>query len=183
MKFLVIALFLLATASTFSYQQRSRKCDMDLRIAGDKPSIFISFDHYGRREPLRVAETSEGVWLRLHNNTRATIFLPSYGVPKEVGEVGLFYDVLPVPSVNDSVSTVPARLPAGRPQGHTAGSYLLRPGSTVSFSVPREHLPERSFIRIVFNYEWELEGEQMGAVRSGEPTHYAYFYSSSLTRR
>ena len=92
MKFLVIALVMLATAPTFGQQQRSIKRKVNLRIVRDKPSVFISFDHYGRREPLRVAESSEGVWLRLHNNTRATIFLPSYGVPKEVGQVGLFYE-------------------------------------------------------------------------------------------
>jgi len=161
---------------------------IDLRIVKNKPSVFISFDHRGKRQPLEQGESDSGIWLRLHNNTKAVIFIPIFTVPKTLGDVGLFYDIISTTRPNNyHDSAAPAQetkspeLPAGYTLGHTSSAYLLRPGRSISFSVPAEHLPERVGLRVNFSYEWELEGD-MEFVRIGEPQHYVFFYSSSLPK-
>ncbi len=173
---------------TFGQRKSSVSRKTDIRLDKGKPSIFVSFDHSGKREPLETGESSEGIWLRLNNNTRTTIFLPAFGVPKALGEVGMFYDIVSTAYVSDyhDSSDTPTEtnkqdLPVGYRLGHTSGAYLLRPGRSVLFSVPREHLPDRVALRIMFNYEWELEGD-MWSIRRGEPEHHVIFYSSSLFR-
>ena len=69
------------------------KNKIDLRINKTKPSVFISFDHRGKRQPLEAGESDSGVWLSLHNNTRVAIFIPIFSVPKTLGDVGMFYDI------------------------------------------------------------------------------------------
>jgi hypothetical protein len=189
MRLLLFVLVILAVvAPAFGQRPKSRQRKIDLRLVKDKPSIFISYDHYGKREPLKAGESSDGVWLRLHNNTEAAIFLASFGVPKALGQVGMFYDIVGIPHRDDyhdpsvpAVETRTSDLPVGYERGHTSGAYLLRPGSSVSFSVPREHLPDRVGLRITFNYEWEVEGD-LEYVRRGEPEHHVIFYSSSLPK-
>jgi hypothetical protein len=189
MKILIIALATLCAFVHVDGQQKGlRRSKSDLRLVHDKPSIFVSYDHAGSRQPLNEGESNQGIWLRLHNNTRATIFLPSFSVPKPLGQAGLFYDIIStaqVKSYSDSSITATESnvqgLPIGYKLGHTSGAYLLQPGKSVLFSVPREHLPSRAALKISFNYEWELE-EEMGSVRTGEPEHYVYFYSSQLPK-
>lgn len=187
MKSLIIITALCGIVAVASAEQpRSRRTKSDLRIQRSKPSIFITFDHAGKREPLELGETDSGVWLRLHNNTTATIFLPSFSVPRALGQVGMFYDIVPI-AQDDSYhdTSIPQQerirrdVPTGYKLGHTSGAYLLQPGRSVIFSVPREHLPEGVALRINFNYEWELAGK-MDFVRIGEPQHYVSFYSSEL---
>jgi hypothetical protein len=189
MRILLLVLAILAMPTLALGQRRgpnSRK--PNLRLVRTRPSLFITFDHGGKREPLKAGEGGEGIWLRLHNNTRVTIFLPSFSVPKALGQAGMFYDI--VLAVNRDYDYDPSlpdpgiqvkEVPAGYTLGHTSGAYLLRPGQSVLFSVPREHLPEGVALKIAFNYEWELE-DDLGAVRVGEPEHFVFFYSSSLPR-
>lgn len=186
---LIIALGLFASVLSASAQkQRHTAAKTDVRIIKSKPSVFISYDHEGNREPLKTAESNHGVWLRLQNNTRTALFFPSFSVPKELGEVGMFYDIVSVshsdnyrdPSLR-TPETKAEELPVGYTLGHTSSAYLLGPGRSVLFSLPREHLPKGVALRFSFNYEWELEGE-MEFVRRGEPEHYVFFYSSSLPK-
>lgn len=189
MKILLIALTVLCVlVPTFGQRKTLARSKFDLRLVRSKASIFVSFEHAGNRQPLKAGESSEGIWLRLHNNTRATVFLPTFSVPKELGETGMFYDVVSTAYTDDyhdpSVPTMETKiqyLPVGYRLGHTSGAYLLRPGRSVLFSVPREHLPERVALKIAFNYEWELE-DKMGPVRIGEPEHFVFFYSSSVPK-
>lgn len=189
MKILVVVFTVLSIlVPGFGQRKNMVRTKTDLRLDKEKPSVFVSFDHFGKREPLESGESNEGVWLRLHNNTRTSIFFASFSVPKSLGEVGMFYDIVSASYASNyhdpSVPTSPAKvqdLPVGYPLGHTSSAYLLRPGETVLFSVPREHLPESVGLRINFNYEWELEGE-MESVRKGEPKHFVFFYSSRLPK-
>jgi hypothetical protein len=64
-----------------------------------KPSVYLSFVRFGKREPLHTEESSEGVWLRLHNNTRWPLVLKAHGGGGRIfatgnkEEVGMFYGV------------------------------------------------------------------------------------------
>jgi len=146
----------------------------EIRIDQRYPSVFISFDHAGKREPLKKAESNDGIWLRLHNNTKVPLFFPIFGVPEPLGQMGMFYEIIPA-----SKETPPEVLPWGYSVGHLSSAYLLEPGGSVLFSVPREHLPKAVALRISFNYAWELD-EKANYVRKGEPQHYVLFYSSSI---
>jgi hypothetical protein len=188
MKVVIVVLFVASSVLVPTFGQRKNviRAKTDLRLDKRKPSVFISFDHLGRRPPLEQGESNEGVWLRLNNNTRVSIFFASFSVPKALGEVGMFYDIISTSYKSNyhdpSLMTPPAEeqeLPVGYTLGHTSSAYLLRSGQSVLFSVPREHLPDRVGLRISFNYEWELEGE-MEFVRKDEPKHFVFFYSSRL---
>lgn len=189
MKILVVVFTVLSVlVPSLSQRKNMVRTKTDLRLDKGQPSVFVSFDHFGEREPLESGESKEGVWLRLHNNTRISIFFASFSVPKALGQVGMFYDIVSASYVSNyhdpSVPTSPTKvqdLPVGYSLGHTSSAYLLRSGETVLFSVPREHLPEGVGLRISFNYEWELEGE-MESVRKEEPKHFVFFYSSRLPK-
>lgn len=172
--------------SVSAEHQKREKPKTNMPIISTQPSVFISFDHEGKREPLKTGESNNGVWLRLHNNTRVPLFFPTFSVPSALRQLGMFYDIVSVSNVSnyhDGAPTVAqtktGELPVGYTLGHTSSAYLLKPGRSVLFSLPREHLPEGVALRINFNYEWEIEGK-MESVRIGEPEHYVYFYSSRL---
>jgi hypothetical protein len=174
--------------SVSAQPQKRDKPKTNVRLVKTQPSVFISFDHEGKREPLKTGESSNGVWLRLHNNTRAPLFFPTFSVPSALGQLGMFYDIVSVSDVFNyhdgappAAETKTRGLPVGYTLGHTSSAYLLQPGRSVLFSLPREHLPEGVTLRINFNYAWELEGK-MESVRIGEPEHYVYFYSSQLPK-
>jgi len=180
---LIIAAVLLAVAPAFGQRKTSMAKSQIVRVK-EQSSIFITYDHSDKREPLEADESSEGVWLRLHNNTRATIFLPSFTVPRSLGDVGMFYEIVSTADAGDyqegsTTNSANETLPVGYRIGHTSGAYFLRPGRSVSFSVPREHLAERAALKISFNYLWELYPDR-GAVKVGEPEHFVLFQSSSL---
>ena len=189
MSAIIVALGLCASVLSVSAQKRrNSSAQNDVRIDKSKPSVFISYDHEGSRTPLKAAESNRGVWLRLQNNTTTSLFFPSFSVPRELGDVGMFYDIISMSYSNNyqdpslpTPETTAEELPVGYTLGHTSSAYLLGPGRSVLFSVPREHLPKGVALRFSFNYEWELEGE-MEFVRRGEPEHHVLFYSSSLPK-
>lgn len=144
-----------------------RRAERNIRIVKDRPTVYVSFDHAGKREPLRNGESENGIWLRLHNNTRWAIRLDMGDAPKEYGDAVLFYEVLSGEKV-----IVDMRC-------HVCSTNKLPPGKSILFSLPREYLDEGRAIRIGFSYEWE---EDESRSTSLEPQHYVYFYSYNLPR-
>lgn len=143
-----------------------RTASTDMRNVKDKPTVYISFERTGKREPLLNGEGDEGIWLRLHNNTRWSIKLDMNDVPsEEYGDADLFYEV-----VADEKVVVDMRC-------HVCSSDRVPPGESLLFSVPQEHLAKGRAIRIRFTYEWE---EDENRSTSGEPQHHVSFYSSKL---
>jgi len=147
------------------------------RIEKKQPSIFITYERAGEREPLRASESSKGVWLRLHNNTKWKITFPAFGVPEELGEVGMFYRLEVTDSAKYLGYSESLEPPVGYPLAHLYSIVELPPRDSVLFSIPREHIVGGLALRISFNYEWENTGDVLA---SREPTHYVYFYSSSI---
>jgi hypothetical protein len=88
-----------------------RTAGKSIKLRKHRPDVFISFVKFGRRTPLESGESDQGVWLKLHNNTRWPIWVPSFGAPSEYGEAGLHYDVRrfprPLPGVTRGGSGAP----------------------------------------------------------------------------
>jgi hypothetical protein len=168
---LSLSLFLIGVCgnqhqASVSQKMKDRKFKPNVRVRRDKPTVYLSFQRAGQREPLRNGESDEGIWLRLHNNTQWAIKLEMNDAPsKEYGDVVLFYEV-----ISDSTRIVDMRC-------HVCSVNNLSPGKSLSFSLPREFLNHDEAIRISFNYEWEPD--EHGST-SSEPVHYVYFYNSQL---
>lgn len=163
----LLAILILCSFSGLLYAQKrkSHRTPEEVRLKKDSPTVYITFGHVARREPLRAGESDQGVWLRLHNNTRWPIVLEMNGVPSEYGDAGLFYDLLSERKV----------IQEGR--CHVCSSNKLSPGRSLVFSLPREYLGKGGAIRVGFSYGWE-DPDDVSA--GSEPEHYVYFYASKL---
>ncbi|MFV0389204.1 MAG: hypothetical protein ACK5NT_10670 [Pyrinomonadaceae bacterium] len=153
----------------------SKKCRLDAK----HPSAYISFDKFGSREPLYYSnESNDGVWLRFRNNSLWRITIRTFGVKKEYGDVGVFYEIksLSKESAPEKENTIPI----GYREKHVSSTYSLEPGSSFLFSVPREHLDEGLYLLVPFSYEWEQDGDSGGG---GNIFHLATFFSSSLPKQ
>lgn len=166
------------------------------KIAKDKPSVSLSYEKTGKRKPLREGESDEGIWLRLHNNTRGEIYFCAFGISKD-GEMLRFYDKNSELGVNYEIEKMPPGeegrgirrneksdnvakeifdIPSGYKVGGVCHVYTLPSNKSILFSVPREHLAKNLLIKMEFGYEWEGDYSS----RWEEPQHYVRFYSSSL---
>lgn len=112
---LISAVLILSCAPTVIPQQRkSRAANRTARIVKQKPTVHISFVRFAKREPRHNDESDEGVWLRVHNNTRWP--LTFYGMDwfiDEYHEMRVFYGVEKVPEPRGviKVSVPPIILP------------------------------------------------------------------------
>lgn len=170
--FLIISF--IATVSFVSAQTRKpNRPSSEVRLSRDKPSVYISYERSGKREPLHASESDEGIWLRLHNNTKWTIKFPVFGATEAHGDVGMFYILEVVSELPDEVVDIPK----GEELGHVYSPFELRSGESVLFSVPREHLPKGIALRVKFSYEWEDPDTVFGG---GEVEHTVSYYASKL---
>jgi hypothetical protein len=170
-------------------RKAANKARSAVRLTKGKPSVYITFERKGKREPLDAGESNIGIWLRLHNNTSWNISFCASGVPEEYGEVGMYYEVEEIPFRESGGSSTQAmqektlpkkekrEIPPGHRIGHVCHVYKLSPGKSIVFSVPREHLAENLAIKVAFNYGWE----DLEDIISGlEPQHSVYFYATGL---
>lgn len=105
MKIPAFVMALIFFASILPYaaaQRRSAWRVSDVRISKNHPTVYITFEGIGKREPRRLGESNDAVWLRLHNNTRWKIHLQAYGLSSiflkgNEEEVGLYYEVGSIP--------------------------------------------------------------------------------------
>lgn len=188
---LAVLIFVCFPSLSHVHAQRkaANKARSAIRLVKDKPSVYITFERKGKREPLDAGEGNEGIWLRLHNNTRWNISFCASGVPKEYGEVGMYYEVEEIPFQESGGSYAQAtqeetlakrekrEIPPGHRIGHVCHVYKLPPGKSIVFSVPREHLAENLAIKVAFNYGWENPED---IITGREPEHSVYFYASNL---
>lgn len=188
--------FILCALLLAVYAQPKEPCTTqnEMRPVADKPTVYITFERAGRREPLKNSESNKGIWLRLHNNSRWAIFFSTFGVPDALGEAGIFYEVEAMgrPEVyRDASDTSRAEepqeqdkatmeLPIGYRVSHLYSTTRLLSGESIVFSVPREHLAKRLAIRVAFYYEWQDEDEVFAG---REPQSYVHFFSSRLPQK
>ena len=127
---------------------RSRS-DLDMRVVPDKPTVFISFVRTCPRKPLEEGESDQGIWLRVHNNTKWSLIFNAAGVPdSSYGDAVVFYRI-------ERTDGEEGRLPIGY-QRHVSSVIQLPSGQSLLFSLPREHLTKGLAIQVAYNYEWEL---------------------------
>lgn len=179
MRFFLILLILI-NASPFLAKQgvgSSSACEK-IRLNQSKPSVYLSFEKFGRRLPLYPGEGSEGVWLRLHNNSKWKIYVKTFGVSKEYGDVGLFYQVEKLPGMEWKVKE--SELPSGYSVTHHSSVRTIDSGASALFSVPREHLAEGLIVVVNFSYEWEFAGGIGGDLSI---FHQAPFWSTELPKQ
>lgn len=173
MKFVIslFIVFILAISVVSAQTRKPNKFSSEIRLSKNKPSVYISYERSGKREPLEIGESNEGIWLRLHNNTKWTIILPTFGPPESHGDVGMFYTLVVVSELPKEVTDIPK----GYELGHVYSTFKLRGGESVLFSVPREHLPKGIVLRVSFSYEWE---DQDDVFAGREVEHVVSFYAS-----
>ncbi len=119
LSFLTVSIFVLSFNAEAQNKKRTVIKNGSLTVVVNKSGVYISFERFGRREPLREDENGEGVWLRLHNNMRYSISLCAFGI-SEKGEqllmygkstqIGVKYDIVPNPiseTDNDPQPVVP----------------------------------------------------------------------------
>jgi hypothetical protein len=151
----------------------------DLRLDKQNPTVFITFERSGSRIPGRAGESTEGVWLRLHNNAKKwNIFLMTYGADNERSEYTVSYDVSWSPGMEWMQKA--HDLPVGYRIRNVAQVRKLEPGQSIVFSVPKENLAEGLCILVEFSYEWEASGD-LGGDQS--ISHRATFRSTDLPVR
>ncbi len=188
------AMFIVALSSNHVCAQNklSDTTPSSVRLKKNEPNVYIKLDRVGRRKPLRTGESDEGIWLRLHNNSKWSLFFPVFNVPDEYGDAGMYYDVeyIPKPETNydplsigqgqsEQSNTAIPSVPSGYQIIHTSSTIELPSGDSILFSIPREHLRNRLHIRIKFNYEWE---DSSDVFAGREPIHYVTFNSYQLER-
>ncbi|MEP7272215.1 MAG: hypothetical protein ABI882_11990 [Acidobacteriota bacterium] len=73
MLFSLILVAIMLALPVSAQQSEPSFTKQDLRISKDKPTVYITFEHAGPREGVYASESGQGIWLRLHNNTKWAI--------------------------------------------------------------------------------------------------------------
>jgi hypothetical protein len=201
--FLVIVVAFSLSTVTFAQRTKSRRDNNSVRLQKDKPTVYISFVRFGQRDSFRTVDSENGVYLKLHNNTRWNLVLRAYGAggykftTADAEEIGMFYGVEEVPKSRKQLgSGTPANpssalieQPKQQPDPYencevargyspsTATIIELQPGKSFLFSLPREALCRNLRAYISYQYNWESEGFD-----DDEPEHRVYFYGRDLPK-
>ena len=149
---------------------------VQIRLDKTKPTIYVTFERRGVRQPLTEGESDQGIWLRLHNNSVWPIHFASSGIAttdkKTADEAGIIYDV-------EIVGKYAGDSPPGGNRFHTYSIRKLSSGESIVFGLPSEHLSTGLAISVTFIYDWEME---KGRPNGKEPKHQVYFYSYDLPK-
>lgn len=191
---------LLATPS-----QSKKSClNEDILLDRANPSVYIIFERVGERKPRSANESNDGIWLRLHNNTRwaittyagsqiplpENVFIP-FRLCKEsrLGlREGVEIDANYYFEADEQSNIAPPKILR---HDNLASEVWLLSGKSLIFSVPREHLSKYLSVYIPFHYSWE-EKSKTKAVRTSlfevlrdntQPTHRVHFYYYQLPEK
>ena len=156
----------------------------NIKIKRGRPSIYITFEKFGKWQPLREDESGDGVVLRFHNNLRYSIIFCAFGISQDNEplimyskntKIGVQYDVElnPIPITEEQKIK---NVPIGYNVGSTCHELEIKPGKSFLFTVPKEHLQTGLRIKIPFRYEWEDLAEEA-------PVHFAYFNSLDIPKQ
>jgi hypothetical protein len=180
----VIGLMLLFLSSFSATAQTAIDKKTSPKIVATKPGVFITFERFGKRTPVREGEGTDGIWLRLHNNMRYSISFCIFGLsreanlpikPEENTQIGLYYDVV-LNARSETDNRPLPEVPFGYPVLGTCQDFELKAGRSILFAVPKEHLAEELSIKIGFSYGWEKAWED-------NPVHFVYFNSASIPKK
>jgi hypothetical protein len=145
----VMLLLLTTMAAPLLRAQKSE--EPKLVLDSTKPMVYIKFDHAGPREPVEDGEPSEGLWLRLVNNSAIPIEV-------ETMDTATKSKLMLLPDV---ITPIERRIPRSgsnreeMPAGYASGMGVLRtiaPGKDIAFSVPANHVSPNWFMQIPFHF-------------------------------
>ena len=152
-KHLCGALALLIIVDSF----HGARCQNQPKLALDstKPFVYVKFDHSGPRSPQRSDEPSQGLWLRLVNNSVLPIFMRVHSSIDDP-EMTILEDV-----VTPQIRRIPKTgfvdygpMPHGYATAADVTSVLtLKPGENVLFSVPVNHVAPGWFLQVAFQFD------------------------------
>jgi len=177
MKVLILTFFIFSLSFVCLAQTNDKTpsaCN-DVRLDVRKPSVFITFEKFGERIPTREDESKEGIWLRLHNNTKWKIYLKTYGADNEKDEYQVSHEVQRMPGFEWKRKE--SELPIGY---RIIKNYRVREvesGKSILFSIPKENLADGLAVVVSFSYEWELLGDSGGDLSI---QHQAPFWATDL---
>ncbi len=199
----IILIFIVAVSlptALLAQRTKIRRANNNVRLQKDKPTVYISFVRFGERESFRTVDSENGVYLRLHNNTRWTLVLQAYGAggyvftKPDAEEIGMFYGVEEVPRIGIQMGTGDSENPSLSTQqpvkqidpyenceaalgywSSTVTIIELQPGKSFLFSLPREALCRNLRAYILYQYKWENDN-------GSEPEHRVYFYGRDLPK-
>lgn len=140
----------------------------DFLIDPHMPGVFVTFEKtISVQRPVFQGESTKRILLKLHNNYRFPIEVPTFNLSD--GEVGVTYEI----SSMDQSSN--AKIPRGYSQ-EVMTMQEVTPGDDLSFSIPANHLSNSLYLRIPFTLGLESRATKGGAA----PQHFAIFYGSFL---
>ncbi len=175
---LVCNLVVLASA-----QRRRTQVERDVRVRKHQPTVYITFEGFGKagnsweanmlktKNASQSREAGPYIWLRLHNNTRWVIDIPTVDMFLVLGGVKVIH---PRYQVEERDGT---RAPVN--QVNKGYWNSIRPGQAVFFPILREHLSGERKIYINFVYKWEYDNEHSPLL---EPVHRVEFGSEKLPK-
>ena len=178
----IIILVLFAALDTIASAQglETRPSQHDCsRIDKTKPPLFITFER-----------TESGkVFLRLHNNARCSVLIPTnqHTAPAEVmkqpngglrveqtealrdgSQVQVVYHLF---NLRGSKNTVIVS------DGDVVRTWQLLPQQSIVFTVPLDHFRKHADVGVEFIYPWEDDG---GSAPGGAFMHYVFFRNKAL---
>jgi hypothetical protein len=193
---------LLLIALTAALGQQATTSGNPSLLDPNLPSVYIRFDHVGKRVPVHSDESGEGVWLRLHNNTKAAISLRTESLYVGSGVRPLkLWNGENVLGLRDGVEASPCyRVEERRPSssasknksavavdqiteyqmlslgtcGDVGSTSWVPSASSILISLPKEQLATGHRISIPFRYEWEPA--------SPDVEHRVFFYAGVLSK-
>lgn len=197
MSMTLLSPFLLLFGMTLLTTQESNNA---MLINVTQPAVYLTFERVGKRAAVRLGESGDGVWLRIHNNTRVAIsvctqslYIGSKVSPlklatgkdvlglRDAAEVSVCYDVDEqktserVPA-GEKVMTIEQPSPYQRLNigsfGHVSSISWIPSGHSAVIDLPKEHLAQGYRISIPFNFEWEANSRNVA--------HSVYFYASDM---
>ncbi len=137
-------------ASRYADSHIGEKAGLVLNSA--RPYVYVEFDHAGRREPVEDGEPTEGLWLRLVNNSNFTINV-------ETMDTATRSKLVLVP---DTITTIPQKIPRSRlvpkrmPVGYASrlGTVqAIASGKDLVFSVPSNHVSQFWSLQVPFEFD------------------------------
>jgi len=148
------------------------------------PSVYLQYDHEAERTPEHAGEGKEGLWLRIHNNTRGAVCIrtQSLYVGSKIAPLTLLsgkhvlgirdgIEIAPLFSVEQEHETGFDRLPLTW-NGDVSAVSWIPSGGTVLMSLPKDDLAKGRRVALPFSYEWESEGDGIA--------HEAFFYDREV---
>jgi hypothetical protein len=168
----LIALIGATVTATDTIAQNSLKKRRSLakfRLNDSLPSVYLSVVKIGKTESLDSKEEETYIWFKVHNNTGWPIWMHTSGVPKEYGDVYLYYVIEDYEKGERVIDNRP----------HSSSYRLLQPGRNWIFVAPLSYFKDKCQIRIDFSFDWENK-DDVFAGREAE--HSVCFLASQLPK-